>query len=288
MTCGSLALAGCDLDPSDWGNSDRYKEDFAYNYKLNSGGRVTLETFNGSVEVLGWDRDTVDITGTKYASREEVMRDIKIDAVSDPAALRVRAIKPFDHNCNCGARMIVKVPRKVLLDLVQTSNGSVRLESVTGNARLKTSNGSIRVWSVEGDIEATTSNSSIELAQSKGAASLRTSNGRIKADNVRGSFDAHTSNSSIDAQVAELESGRALTLDTSNGSINLVMDSFKGNDIRAHTSNSSINLRLPESTQAEVRASTSNGNITLRLRDHHLQLRQDPHQWPHRRRRRPA
>ena len=262
LTCGSLALAGCDLDPTDWGSSDRYKEDFSYNYKLSPGGRFSLESFNGSVEVLGWDRDTVDVAGSKYASREDVMRDIKIDAATDSSGVRIRAIRPLEHNCNCGARFVVKVPRKILLDTIQTSNGSMRVESITGNARLRTSNGGIRVYGVEGDVEATTSNASIELAQSKGAANLRTSNGRIKADNVRGAFDAHTSNSSIDAQIAELDPNRQVTLESSNGSINLAMDSWKGNDIRAHTSNSSINLRLPDSLAAELRANTSNGNIT--------------------------
>ncbi|MGC4050877.1 MAG: hypothetical protein QM757_16040 [Paludibaculum sp.] len=67
LVFGTLTLTGCDIDPSDWGNSDRYKEEFSYQHKLNPGGRVVLETFNGSVEVLGSDGDRVDISGTKYA-----------------------------------------------------------------------------------------------------------------------------------------------------------------------------------------------------------------------------
>ena len=262
LAASTLLLAGCEMDPSDWGNSDRFKEDFSSTHKLAPGGRVMLESFNGGVEVMGWDKDSVEVSGTKSASREDVMKQIKIDVVSEADSIRIRAIRPIEHNCNCGAKFVLKVPRKVILDSIATSNGGLRVESITGNSRLKTSNGSIRVWGVEGNLEATTSNASIEVGQFKGAADLQSSNGRIKADGVRGAFDARTSNSSIDATVAELEPGRPLTLESSNGSINLTMDTWKGNDIKAHTSNSSVNVRLPDKVAADLILSTSNGNIT--------------------------
>lgn len=262
LTASSLLLAGCDMDPSDWGNSGRFKEDFSSSHKLASGGRVMLEGFNGGVEIIGWDSNSVELSGTKSASREDVMKDIKIDVVSEADSIRIRAIRPIEHNCNCGVKFMLKVPKKSILDNIQTSNGSMRVESITGNSRLKTSNGSIRVWGVNGDLEATTSNASIEVGQFKGAADLRTSNGRIKADGIRGAFDAHTSNASIDASVAELDPGRPLTLESSNGSITLTMDSWKGNDIRAHTSNSSVNVRLPDKVGADLTLNTSNGNIS--------------------------
>lgn len=262
LVFGALTLSGCDIDPSDWGSSDRYKEDFSYQHKLNSGGRVVLESFNGSVEVLGWDGNTVDISGAKYASREEVMHDLKIDIVSDPGSLRIRAIRPMERNCNCGARFVLKVPKNVILDTITTSNASVRVESIQGNARLKTSNGSIRVWNVEGALEATTSNAIVELDKFKGAATIVTSNGRVKADGIEGAFSAHTSNSSIDARIVSLEQGRSVDLESSNGSINATLESWNNNAIRATTSNSSINLRVPENIHADLRASTSNGSIT--------------------------
>jgi DUF4097 and DUF4098 domain-containing protein YvlB len=257
-----LFLSGCDIVSADWGNSDRYKEDFAYNYKLAPGGRVSLESFNGPVEVLGWDNDTVDIKGTKYASREEVMKEIKIDVSADSNAVRIRTIRPVERNCNCGASYIVKVPKKVFLDSINTSNGGIRVESITGNSRLKTSNGGVRIWGVEGDLEVATSNAAIEVGKFVGAADLKTSNGRIKADGLRGSVEAHTSNASLDIGIAQLDENRSLVLGTSNGSINLTLDAWKNNAIKATTSNSSINVSLPSGVSADVHASTSNGHIT--------------------------
>ena len=69
----ALLLTGCEFDHDhDWGgSSDKFKQDFHMSYPLKPGGRVSVESFNGSVEVLAWDRDEVDISGTKYASTQE-------------------------------------------------------------------------------------------------------------------------------------------------------------------------------------------------------------------------
>ncbi len=262
LAAGSLLLAGCEMDPADWGSSDRFKEDFSSTHKLASGGRVMLESFNGGVEIIGWDKDSVEVSGTKNAAREDVMKGIRIDVVSEADSIRIRAIRPTEMNCNCGTKFMLKVPKKVILDNIVTSNASIRVEAITGNSRVKTSNGSIRVWGVDGSLEATTSNASIEVGQFTGAADLRTSNGRIKADGVRGGFDARTSNASIDASVAELEPGRPLTLESSNGSISLTLDTWKSNDIKARTSNASVNVRLPDKGAADLYLNTSNGNIS--------------------------
>ncbi|HEY3443931.1 MAG TPA: DUF4097 family beta strand repeat-containing protein [Paludibaculum sp.] len=262
LAASTLLLTGCEMDPTDWGNSDRFREDFSSTHKLAPGGRVMLESFNGGVEIIGWEKDSVEVSGTKSASREDVMKEIRIDVVSEADSIRIRVIRPVEHNCNCGAKFVLKVPKKVILDSITTSNGGIRVESITGNSRLKTSNGGIRVWGVDGNLEATTSNASIEVGQFKGAADLRSSNGRIKADGIRGAFDARTSNASIDATVAELDPGRPLSLESSNGSITLTLDTWKSNDIKAHTSNSSVNVRLPDKVAADLMLSTSNGSIT--------------------------
>lgn len=256
-------MSGCEIDPSDWGeSSSRYREAFSYSYKLAPGGRLSLESFNGSAEIVGWDQDTVEVTGEKYASRREVMEQIKIDAISEASYLRVRAMKPIERNCNCGAKFVLRVPRKVMIERVETSNGALRAESIEGTARMKSSNGSVKLWRVNGDVDVATSNGSIEMSEFSGSATLKTSNGRVRGDGIRGSLSADTSNGSIDVTIEELDSGRALNLESSNGSITVALRKYNNNPVTAHTSNSSINVRLPEGVNAEVRAATSNGSIS--------------------------
>jgi len=256
-----LAAGGCEFDAEGWGNSNRYREDFSYDFKLAPGGRLEVESFNGSVEVVGWDSDAVQIRGTKSASRQEVVKELSIDAKGDNNEVRLRAVRPMP-NCNCGVSFTIKVPRKTRIERADTSNASLKIESIDAPARVHTSNGSIKIWDVSGDLEATTSNASIEAEKLAGSATLRTSNGRIHGDGIRGTLEARTSNASIDVTVSEADPAHPMILNSSNGSITLNLASWKNNEIRANTSNSSINLRLPEAVNANVHASTSNGNIT--------------------------
>ena len=76
----AIFLAGCDdFDLGNIGGSDRYREDFHFSYPLSTGGSLRLENFNGSVEISGWDKNTVDIDGTKYANTEYRLKEMKVE-----------------------------------------------------------------------------------------------------------------------------------------------------------------------------------------------------------------
>jgi hypothetical protein len=261
LTATVLLFTGCD-DWGDWGDSNRFKEEFHESHPLKSGGRVTLESSNGGVEIIGWDQDTVDITGTKYASTEQVLKALKIDIVASADSVRIRAVPPTGHRSNWGAKFVLRVPRRVELERIATSNGGLRIEDVEGAARLRTSNGGVKIARVRGSVEVETSNGGVEVAEHDGSLIARTSNGGIRADNVRGLFEATTSNGSINARLSDPQPGKPIKLDSSNGSITLAMDTIRDNDVRITTSNSSITLRLPPQAKGLLKANTSNSNVT--------------------------
>src|SRR5829696_2242142 len=66
-------LTGCDIDEmASFGNSHAYEKDFHQHYPLKSGGTLSLDSFNGSVEVSGWDEDRVQVDGVQYGSTERL------------------------------------------------------------------------------------------------------------------------------------------------------------------------------------------------------------------------
>ncbi len=259
---GLLVLAGCDwVDPSEWGAMQRFKEPYSTTEKLSSGGRVMLETFNGPIEIRGWDREEVSLEIVKYASRQEVLDQMDIDVAADGNSLRVRVRRP-QSNCNCGASITARVPRKIILEEARTSNGSVTLEALEGSGKVTTSNGKVQAWDVKGEWAARTSNGAVELDKVSGAMTARTSNGRIRLSGLRGSADVETSNGPIDAEIAEPQEGAGQVFRSSNGSISVKLDRWSRNPLRITTSNASITLALPEGVNADVRASTSNGRVS--------------------------
>jgi DUF4097 and DUF4098 domain-containing protein YvlB len=251
---------GCDFETfAD--ASDHYREDFQYSYNLKPGGRLTVENYNGSVEILGWEKDSVQITGTKYASREGLLKDVKVETKADDNSVTVRTIRPLGHRGNSGAKYSIRVPWKVQLDRITSSNGQIRVEDVQGNVRLETSNGAIRLRKVEGPVDARTSNGGIDGDSLTGDVILHTSNGGIRLDRVAGALEAGTSNGGVHVRLGKPAPNAPVRLSSSNGGIELEIESLDNNEIHASTSNSSITLRLPASLKAQLRASTSNGGI---------------------------
>lgn len=240
-------------------NDNRYREDFHYSYPLDAGGTVQLENANGSVDIVGWDKNTVDIEGTKYASTEDRLREIRIDVQPSQSSVSIRTVLPTPRTGGYGARYVIHVPKKVELQNISSSNGAIHIEAIDGRARLKTSNGGIRAFSFQGSLDARTSNGPVELTDVTGDTSVHTSNGSVKADVKKGNFEATTSNGSITARLVESDT-RPVRLESSNGHIDLTMDAAR--EVHADTSNSSITVRMPSSAGADVRAHTSNASIT--------------------------
>jgi DUF4097 and DUF4098 domain-containing protein YvlB len=234
----TLFAAGCD----EWGAWDRVEESFRFDYPVQTRDRLSVESRNGSVEILGWEEDRVEVAGEKYARDRDRLDQIRIDVRQTAGRLDVRTIFPSGRGWGSGgARYRIRVPRRMVIDRVETSNGPLRLENVESSARLMTSNGPVRIINVEGDMDVRTSNGPIELTRFRGAVDLTSSNGPIRAEGVHGHGGARTSNGPIELEITGLEGVRG---------------------VRAETSNAPIRVELPADAGARIEASTSNAQIT--------------------------
>ena len=265
MLGAMFSLTGC-IYVGDWGDSDAYRVDFHSTHPMTPGGRVTVESFNGSIDLVGWDQNSVEVNGTKHASSRNALEDLKIDIRAMPDSVRVRAIRSSDTFSHGGVRFSIRVPRKALLELIST-NGKIDVEDVDGSARLRTSNGAIRVVRCKGEVEAETRNGSIDAQDISGNANLRTTNGPIRTETSGGSLEAGTTNGSITARVNNSGGNSPIRLNSSNGHIDVTLDVQQLPELRASTTNSSILLRLPPSANARIRASTSHASITSEFGD---------------------
>ena len=275
IAAGLVVLAGCEFE--DMGGFERYHEDFHYSYPLKAGGRLNVESFNGSVDVSVWDQETVDISGTKHARTQEDTHDLKIEVDHSSDSVSVRAVRPSMRRGNYGAQFAIKVPRGVVMEHVTTSNGAIRIADAAGPARLKTSNGAVEVRRLKGTLNAETSNGPVELQDIDGGVDVHTSNGHIRAEGIRGAFEATTSNNNIHAALEKVDG--TVRVVSSNGGIELSLPPNAQSAVRAHTSNNGITLHLPGEVNARLSAGTSNASITtdfeMRLRGeiakHHIE-----------------
>lgn len=253
----ALLLVGCDIE--DFGPSDRYKSEF--HYTLKPSDRLSVENFNGEIEIAGWDQPSVEITGTKYASSQENLDALKIDVHESAGLTEIRTVHTNTFHGNQGARYLIRAPRTTIVDRVVSSNGAVRVHDMTSAARIHTSNGAIRVENVSGGVDAETSNGAIELDSVTGKLNLKTSNGRIRGEELVGQCDAGTSNGPVKLQFKDATGGPS-HIHSSNGSVDVTMSKSPKDGLHIETSNGSITLELPADTSARLDAHTSRSSVS--------------------------
>ena len=257
----ALLFTGCD----DLWEYDDYQADFHYHYDFQPGGRIEVDNpNNGSVEIEGWDRNTVDVSGMKFASRESSLEALRIDVHNSPGSIVIRTMPPPFHRA--WARYTIRVPRKTAVERVSTVNGHILLRNLDAieqaqTAHLKTVNGSIEANDVHSAIEAQTVNGHIELRDIGGAVTMRGWNGRLEAERIDGACEARSVNGSITIQLDQAANG-PIKVNTTNGRVDLTLRGKPEDSIRAQAVNGSITLRLPSETNAHLRASTVHAPIT--------------------------
>jgi hypothetical protein len=217
LAASLVLMAGCNFENlGDWGGSGRFTQDFHYSYPLKPGGRLSLENFNGSVEITGWDENTVEVSGIKFAPSLELRDAIRINASVSPDSVYIRTERPSAWG-SIGAKYYVKVPRKTQLERILTTNGAIRVLDAAA-ARLETTNGSVRAQKVDGDLDARTTNGSIEAADVAGNCVLRTSNGAVEVTlnaPPHGDLRARTTNGRITLHLPAKTNARLLASTTS-------------------------------------------------------------------------
>ena len=254
----SLMIVGCvTVTSGDHDEDGASDESQKHSYEVGENPVIDVTGFNGSIEIITGADGEVDIETTL-----RVPSKISYSATYDGNKVTIIA-KRIGNGISIGrspsAEIHLVVPEQAMI-LAKTSNGSISVDGVIGDGELKTSNGKIVITESEGTYVASTSN------------------GRITMDDVVGQFRAETSNGGIDFSGTFTENS-SNKLSTSNGSINIELDSDPSVSLDAKASNGKTISELPilaTTTEqshlvgkfgdgsAELEVRTSNGSVTIK------------------------
>jgi hypothetical protein len=228
--------------------------------KLEPGGRFVLDTFEGSVNVMGSNESGADVAIT--SNWDKIQNDVDFDFEQNPGDVEVHARhrNPFDFFgfifSGMSLHFDVRVPKNTRVE-IRTSGGSIEVFALGGDAELRTSGGSIQASQTTGNLRAFTSGGSIRAQVVHGDASLGTSGGGIEADAIDGALVARTSggwvhingvNGHVDAR-------------TSGGSIVAAFNKGDSQGGDLYTSGGSIEARIDPAANLEIDAATSGGGV---------------------------
>lgn len=236
------------------------------------GTGIEVKTLNGSVRVVGdSSASQVEITakvtcgGVTQEDADSRITQAKLNVTRQAYnTLLIEPVFPGPTKVNGdGASFEIRIPDATGVT-IDTSNGSINVQNLSGQLLVDTSNGSVNVKSHDGPITIDTSNGKITAVDIAGSATIDTSNGSIKlvlASGQTGPINADTSNGSINITVGQAFAG-SVRFDTSNGRL-IITDS--GNVLKSKSlgkNDGTIKFKNDGGTSV---VDTSNGGITFTI-----------------------
>jgi len=208
----------------------------------------------GTTRVLGWDRDSIAVSGTAPAGTTFYVggagRAAKLGLELDEGA------KP-----GAGGHLDVRVPRGARV-WVRSGDGAIDVQALTGEVELLSAGGTIRVTgtprvvtaeSLEGDIEVVGPSPLVRVKTGAGRILLRQSSGDLTASTVSGAIVA-----------TELEPLSA-RFETVSGPVSFAGTINRRGSLNIQTHSGDVELLLPTGLGAEFDLESLGGSVGVEL-----------------------
>lgn len=244
---------------------------------------IAVSSANGKIEIRKTDREDVKITALVRGEDEDRIDEIDIVVERAPeergSGLSIKSVFGEESRLrrHDSVSYVIEIPDANGVT-ARTSNGSISIHGLSGEAVLNSSNGAVHVREHTGAVRASTSNGRIEIDGGVDHVHANSSNGRVAVTGATGDVTVRTSNGRITVEQGGGASG-VLDLSTSNASVRVGVAGGLRGTLSASTSNGRINvdsaLGEPESSSrnratlrfddddARHTVRTSNGSITL-------------------------
>ena len=244
VVAAGLAVAGCDVTVG----AGEYRVREEKRFSVSGPAQLTLTTFDGSIEVRGWDRNEVLVEVEKSGSDQAVVDRIELRASQAGNTITIEAIKPSPLTTtglrrSPAASLVVSVPKQTALS-ARSGDGSITIRGIAGKIDLETQDGGVRLDDVTGALTARTEDGSIRARGIDGSARMSTGDGSIGVDGTLSGARLETNDGSV-----EITARRGSRVDA---------------DWEITTGDGSITMGVPEGLSADVEARTGDGPIRVR------------------------
>lgn len=243
ILAAAFGLSACDITIGASEYSVREQKTFTVNGPV----RLALTTFDGSINVRGWDRNEVAVEVEKVGPDEQAVARIQVKTSQDGNTITVDVPKPSPLETSGmrrspGANLIVTVPTKTSL-VARSGDGSIEVRGLHGKIDVNTDDGSVRAEEIGGDLVARTGDGSVHCRKVDGQAEIRTGDGSVGLDGVLA----------------------GVTIETRDGSIEVTArpGSRTGTDWDVTTGDGNVQLEVPKGFGAEIDARSGDGRVRV-------------------------
>ncbi len=230
-------------------------QDISKRLDADSDGEVTVINTSGEVEIEGWSRNEVEVSGRIGDDVEEFV----FERDGDEVLIKVRIPKRSSRFKDTSADLYIKVPKNSSLE-VSTISADIDIAGVHGTQELQAISGDIETECFESDIEIESVSGDIDVEGDGKAidAEMGTVSGDISAYNLAGSVEA----GSVSGELTFADgSFYRSEFETVNGDIVWQASLEDEGKLYAETVNGSIDIEFDGDVSAEFDIETFNGRI---------------------------
>ncbi len=218
-----------------------------------SDGQVEIINISGSVEVYGWSRDTVEVTGELGSKVEELI----LERNGDKVLVKVKV--PRNNSNNISSDLEIRVPEDSSID-VSTVSADITVENVDGEQHLHTVSGDVITQAADSDVSAQAVSGDVDITGDGGEieAQANTVSGDVTVIGVSGAVGAEAVSGDVMVRDGSFE--RA-SLNTVNGEIGFQAGLEDGGKLTVESVNGDVDIQFDGSVSARFDIDTFNGDI---------------------------
>ena len=219
----------------------------------NPAGSVEVSNVAGTVRVIGWDRNEVEVTGELGVGAEKLEF-----AVADKVT-RIKVIRPSKTSNVEDTDLVVRVPAASRLS-VNTVSADIEVQGLLGAQRLQSVSADIRTAAAGEDVECKSVSGDIAVNGSfkKGLLTITTVSGDATALRVAGEVNANTVSGDITLGLGETNRSRVRS---TSGDLTLAALLAADGKLDAESISGDVRLELVGTVNAEFDISSFNGEI---------------------------
>ena len=216
-------------------------------------GTVSINNTSGMVDVRGWSRNEVHVTGELGSGVDELVFD------RDGDTIKILVKTPRSHHRNVSSDLEVSVPAGSSLK-IGTVSADIEVRDVHGIQRLQSVSGDIDSEAYEADVEIETVSGDIGLEgdDKDCVVDLNSVSGDIDAQNLLGEVKTN----SVSGDIVLVDSSfRRARMQTTNGDMVFQAELHDGGRLDIETINGEVDVSFHGDVNARFDIETFNGDI---------------------------
>jgi DUF4097 and DUF4098 domain-containing protein YvlB len=216
-------------------------------------GTVSISNVAGSVEVLGWSRKQVEVTGEIGSDVDELIFE------RDGNDILIKVKVPRHHGRRISSDLIVKVPEASSLE-INTVSADIEIDNVEGEQDLESVSGDIETEAHAKDIDISSVSGDVVVQGDRKPMRTRLNSvsGDIEAEDLSGEIEAETV--SGDVEIVNGSFSRALAHSV-NGEILFHAELLNDGRLDIETINGEVDVEFHGDVSARFDIETFNGEI---------------------------